>query len=691
VKKALILFAALSAAALLLVSCNQTAETALFPEPGKVKIVRDDFGVPHIYAANEKDLMFGFGYTVAQDRCRQIFASVLTTEGRLAELNGETALPNDQMVRMFRLRKLASEALPSLSPDQLNLLRSYCSGVNAFIEENRQSLPDYVTTLEPDDVLAMELMINLDFALMSHDSPMADLRRTGVGSNQFAVAPARSASGHALLCLDPHLPFDGMYRWTEAQLCTPQLSVIGAVIPGLPIIGLGHNGKIAWSLTVNYPDLSDLFAEEIDPADPSRYRTADGWSAFEQRNETFKIKTDDGFREETTTFLASAHGPVIKIENGVAYAARVAGLGEPGILKQFYDINHAASVQQAIEAFRTPGFNLQNLVTADTAGNIGYLYNALIPQRTTELDWSKAVPATDPRAQWGPYIPFDELPRIINPASGWLQNCNNSPWYVTTDSGIDPAALPNRLCTIDILGDRGARLTELLSADDSIEFEEMIAYATDTMVLKARLWVPALLEAAQRHPELAGGPTADALNILRDWNYHADSDSTAMTLFYAWYGRGDLSSIRQASDITEDILQMQLIELGAAAADLCSSYGSLDVPWGKILFFRHGEHEFPLSGGGIFNVLRQAWGTPEGQRLSVRGGSSYTMIVELSPTPRAVSCFPCGVSEDPASPHFADITKLYSEKRLKPVWFTPEEVLAHSESTQTIVVNVSAN
>jgi acyl-homoserine-lactone acylase len=219
----------------------------------------------------------------------------------------------------------------------------------------------------------------------------------------------------------------------------------------------------------------------------------------------------------------------------------------------------------------------------------------------------------------------------------------------------------------------------------------MIAYVTDTVVLKARLWVPALLGAAERHPDLADGAAGEALELLRGWDYHADSDSTAMTLFFAWYSRGDLSSIRDSSGITEDILQKQLIELGAAAAELQAKYGSLEVPWGDILFLRHGGQEFPLSGGGIFDVLRQAWGTREGGRLSVHGGSSYTMVVELSPTPKAVSCFPFGVSENPASPHFADITKLYSQKRLKPVWFTPEDVEAHAESIETHVVPAQEN
>ena len=688
-KKAGMLLGLVLATLITLISCQPAPETDLYPAEGKVRIVRDESGVPHIYALNEKDLMYGFGYAVAADRAKQIFSSVLTTKGRLAELAGENALENDQAVRMFRLRKLADEKLPELSDEELSLLEYYCAGVNSFVESQREKLPAWVTSLEPADVLAMALMINLDFALMSRNSPMADLRRTGVGSNQFAVAPGRSQSGNALLSLDPHLSFDGMYRWTEAHLITPDLSVVGAVVPGLPMIALGHNGKVAWSLTVNFPDLADVFAEEIDPDNPDRYRAADGWREFEQWTETFKIRTENGFREESVTFNATHHGPVVKVHNGVAYAARLAGLGETGVLKQFHAVNHAGSVEELFEAFRTPGLNLQNVVAADTQGNIGYLYNALSPERSAELDWSRAVPGADPRAEWGAYIPFEKLPRLINPASGWLQNCNNSPWYVTDDTGIKADALPNRLCTTDYLGDRGARMREMLAADDSVTFDEMITCATDTTVMKARLWVPALLDAADRFPDLASGATADALALFRGWDNRADAGSPAMTLFFAWYTRGNLREIQDASQISDDILQKQLIELGMAANDLQSSFGSLEVPWEKILYLRHGQNEYPLSGGGAFDVIRSAWGRAQGPRLRVSGGSSYQMVVEMSQTPVALSCFPFGISEDPASPHFADMTKLYSRMEYKPVWFTPEDVKANAESTVEIEVKTA--
>ena len=673
----------------LLSSCQPQPADGPFPEAGKVRIIRDSYGVPHIYAADEGDLLYGLGYACASDRPEQIFATVLTTHGRLAELWGEGALQNDLMMRLFRLRPLAEEKTASLENDKLSLLQAYCDGVNAALQERRDTLPEWVTSLEPVDVVAIALMVNIDFALLSRDSPVADMRRSGIGSNQFAVAPQRSASGHAMLSIDPHLMFNGTYRWTEAHLVTEDYQTVGAVIPGLPLVGLGHNGKVAWSTTVNYPDLGDAYAEEINPDNPAQYRGPTGWLDFERWTETFRIKTADGFEEQTRECLASRHGPVVAVAEGKAYAVKIAGLGEIGIIDQYMALARADDVNDVIEAFRTPGFNMQNVVSADTEGNIAYLYNTLCPWRDPGVEWDKVLPPNDPRAEWGKYISFDELPKVVNPESGWLQNCNDSPWYVTENSGIVAEELPNRLCTIDRLGDRGRKLTELLSADDSITYDEMFAYAGDTEVLRARLWVPALLDGYDRFAgrmSLAGTETEEAIELLRGWDYHCDADSTAMALFFTWWERGNFSSIDDASQISDDIKQKQMIELGAAAAELKAAHGRLDVPWGDVLRLRHGDKTWPLSGGGIFSVLRAAYVRRGGDGMYVSQGASYQMVVEMTPVPVARSCFPFGVSEDPSSPHFSDMTELYSRMEYKPVWFTLEDVEANAESTVELEV-----
>lgn len=672
---------------LLLVSCALEEQPPI-PQEGEVLIVRDTYGVAHIYATNDVDLMYGHGYATAENRLHQMFASARLVQGRLAELQGEDALETDILLRSFRLKKRAEEALGSLDPATLERTKAYCRGVNDYIAANRDSIPEWIDEYSPSDVVALSMLINIYFPL---DEMRGDLRHAQQGSNQFAVAPAHSQNGYAMLSMDPHLMFSGPLVWTESHLTTPEYSVVGAVIPGLPGIIMGHNKNIAWCYTNNNPDLADVYAFKIDPDDRTRYLSHDGWKEFVVHEETFKIKTESGEEKRVRTLMQTHVGPVIQVKDGTAYAAALVQVEPGGMYQQSYNKMRAASVEEYFEIMNTRGMSMWNQMVADTGGNIGYLYNAVSPKRDPSLDWSRPVPGEDPRSQWQGFIPFEQLPRVVNPESGWLQNCNNVPWFVTENSGIDKVNLPFRLVAWEIITDRARRLSELLAGDKEVNFEEMIAYATDTLVLKARWWVPRLTAAYEQLKErmsLAGTETEKAIELLNRWDFRAEADSPAMALFYYWYGRGNLGAIDEDAEFTDDIKQKQMIELGAAAAEMKSRYGRIDIPWGQLLYLKRGEAEFSLSGGSsMFSIVRTAFGRmDESGRIPVSGGSSYQMVVELSPTPRARSSFPFGVDENPESKHFIDMTMLYHRKQYKPVWFTWSELRPNIEESKTLNV-----
>ncbi len=659
-----------------------------FPEAGKVRIVRDTYGLPHIFAANEEDAMYGIGYATAEDRLNQIFTTMYTAEGRLTELSGSADdLQSDVLFRSFRFKHRAEELFNDMKPEFRDLAVYYCKGIDDFIQQNREKVPDWITGFEPGDMMAIAFLMN---ARESFDDLRGDVWRGQRGSNHFAVAPSRSASGYALLSMDSHEPFSGPTAWYEAQLSTPEFSVIGAVIPGLPIITMGHNGKIAWHTTNNDPDLADVYKFKINPDDGMQYLSYDGWKKFSEREETFRIKSGDGFREEKKTIKETHVGPVLEVRDGYAYAARIIDFDSPTFLEQAYDRTKAGSVKEYFEIMRLPGLSMWNHTIADSKGNIGYLYNALCPKRNPELDWSRPVSGEDPRSEWMGYIPFEDLPKIINPESGWLQNCNDSPGYVTENSGIDEDSLPVRLVEHKWFGDRGRRLSELLAGDDSVTFEEMLAFATDTLVWKARQWVPHILEAYERFGgELSSQETSlrDAVNLLRTWDFHCEADSNVMALFQLLYLRARLDRQNPGRTFLDDDLKKLLKVVDAAAAELKKNFGLMDIPWGRIHFLRHGGKEYPLGGGSSsLPTPRACFTRVDDGRLRVVGGSSYHMVVELSPTPRALSCFPLSASEDPKNPHYSDITEIYARKEYKPVWFTWDDLSQHVESDRTLDV-----
>jgi acyl-homoserine-lactone acylase len=670
---------------------GQSQEVAIsspFPEAGKVRIIRDTYGIPHIFAANEPDAMYGLGYATAEDRLKQVFTTMYTAEGRVTELaGGQNNLQNDILFRSFRFKQRAEELLNDMKPEHRNLVVYYCKGIDDFIQEHREKVPDWITGFEPSDSMAIAFLMN---ARESYDDLREDQWRGQRGSNHFAVAPSRSASGYALFSMDSHEPFSGPTAWYEAQISTPEFSAVGAVIPGLPLITMGHNRKIAWHTTNNNPDLADIYKFKINPGNEKEYLSQDGWKTFSEWEETFRIKSRPGFREETKTIRETHVGPVLEVQDGYAFAARIIKFDSLTFFEQAYNRTKATSVKEYFEIMRMPGLSMWNHTVADSEGNIGYLYNALCPKRNPELDWTKPVPGEDPRSDWMGYIPFDDLPRVINPDSGWLQNSNDSPGYVTENSGIDEDTLPVRLVENKWFGDRGKRLSELLAADKSVTFEEMLRYATDTLVWKARQWVPRILEAYERFAEdlsSLGNSLGEAVKLLKAWDFRCEADSNAMALFQLLYIRGDLGQLNPEKAYPEKVTKKLLKDLDASAAELKKNFGRTDIPWGKIHYLKLGGREYPVGGGSSWLPTPRACFTRvEEGRLRVVGGSSYHMVVELSPTPRALSCFPLSASEDPDSPHYSDITEVYARKEYKPVWFTWDDLSRHIESDITLDV-----
>ncbi len=667
---------------------QETAPLSPFPEEGKVRIVRDTYGLPHIFAANEADAMYGLGYATAEDRLNQIFTTMYIAEGRLSEITGgKDDLQSDILFRGFRFKQRADELFMKMKPELRDLAVYYCRGIDDFIKEHRDKVPAWITGFEPSDMMSIAFLMN---ARESFDDLRGDVWRGQRGSNHFAVSPARSASGHALLSMDSHEPFSGPTAWYEAQITTPEFSVVGAVIPGLPIITMGHNGKIAWHTTNNDPDLADVYKFKINPDNEKEYLSHDGWKTFSERKETFRIKSGDGFLEEKMTIKETHVGPVLEVKDGYAFAARIIEFDSPTFLEQAYNRTKAKSVKEYLEIMRIPGLSMWNHTIADTEGNIGYLYNALCPKRNPELDWSRPVSGEDPRSEWMGYIPYEDLPKLLNPESGWIQNSNDSPGFVTENSGIDEGALPVRLVEIKWFGDRGKRLSELLSADKSVTFEELLEFATDTLVWKARQWVPRILEAYERFGDELSSPENlldEAVNLLRTWDFRCEVGSQGMALFQLLYLRANLSRANPDAKFSEDDMKKFLKTMDATAAELKKNFGRLDIPWGKIHYLKHGGKEYPLGGGSSsLPTPRACFTRVEEGRLRVVGGSSYHMVVELSPIPRALSCFPLSASEDPDSPHFSDITEIYARKEYKPVWFTWDDLSPHIESDRTLDV-----
>ncbi len=280
--------------------------TAYEPPPeGKVRIVRDTYGVPHIIASRTRDLYYGAGYCQAEDQLENIGKNFRRAAGRSAEFDGIAGLGMDYLVRAFGVPARGDALYEQLPAEHQQQLIGYAAGVNAWLKENRDQAPAWIEPARPQDVMRFATYSDMQFTL-SHcfnDLNLAGIKfnaaevtgvvgdhRAVLGSNQFAISPQRSATGAAQLSMDPHLPFNGFHHWYEQHLIGPEFNVMGACFCGLPYISMGRSETGAWSMTVNAPDLGDMFVFDIKPDDPNQYRDIDDWRKFDDREELFLIR-----------------------------------------------------------------------------------------------------------------------------------------------------------------------------------------------------------------------------------------------------------------------------------------------------------------------------------------------------------------------------------------------------------------
>jgi len=668
--------------------------------PASNEILWDRWGVPHVYGRDDEGAAYGFGWAQAEAHGDLILRLYGRARGRAAEYWGERYAASDRVVRTMGIPGRAEEWHAAQSPEARRRLDAFVAGFNAYASahpeklraDNRAMLPVTAT-----DVLGhMQHVIHFSFLSQPADvaAGIAPSRREA-GSNAWAIAPSRSASGNAMLLANPHLPWSGYFLWFEAQIAAPGMDAYGAALVGFPFLGIAFNDHLGWTHTVNTLDGADVY--ELTLA-PGGYRWDGGVRAFETRTDTFRVRGADGsFRTEILPIRSSVHGPVLGERDGKAYAYRVAGLDQPHLYDQYWDMARArnfAEFETAVKRLQMPMFTV---MYADREGRVMHLFNGQVPERSggTFEDWSGVVPGDDPSTLWTGTLPYERLPRVVDPASGWLQNANDPPWTTTFPLALRPDDFPAYVAPrqMDFRPQVSARM---LMADSSITFEEMIEYKHSTRVETADRFLDDLLAAAAAH----GTPAAkSAAEVLARWDRNTDAESRGAVLFKAWVhvmgeraqGRSPYAVPWSESDPLRTPRGLADPAAAAAALDAAAemvkeAYGGLDVAWGDVNRLRLGSVDLPANGAddqlGVFHSL---WTEPgEDGRFSAVGGDTYVAAVEFSDPVRARALLPYGNATQAHSPHRGDQLPLFSRKELRPVWRTRAEVEANLSSRQEL-------
>ncbi len=673
------------------------ARDSLFvPPAGQARILRDRYGVPHIYGETDVDVAFGFGFAQAQDHLIPMLLNYRAAGGRLSEVLGQGALESDYKALLWRIHSVAGERYGSISEPTRDLIGAFVKGINHYIEVHRQALPGWVEAVSGTDVVALSRWLNLYF---SERTGWRELAQKGllsgpspVGSNQWVVGPSRSSTGSPIFVMDLHLPWRPPLQMYEAHLVSREgLNVAGATFFGLPVVVVGHTDRIAWSMTVNDTDVFDLYEEKLDPANPRRYLYEREKQRMSSRRVKIRVRQEKGTVEVKRELLYTHHGPVYKVVEDWAYAARSSMQDVVNTIGQLYAMNRA----QDLNAFRRAMAQLElpmfHVMYGDVDGNLFYVFNARCPTRAERFDWRSAVPGWTVETEWGAILEFNRLPQVTNPPSGFMQNCNVAAHLVTVESGLDPDVFPAYLGWGEA-NDRGRRALGWLFVHPLSTVGEMRRMARDEYLIAAEELKGIILRAYNRvwqeiyDPD---GRLALAVDLLRNWDNRATVESRGTLLFSVWKERFDPLFKQNTADQRRDMLALEKLALEAlrmAVEYMMETYGRLDVRWGEVHVIDRGGRIFPVGGSPPrTEALHTTWAEQgEDGLLRVIGGSAFTMVVSLSQPVQAWSLLPYGNSEDARSPHYSDQAALQGREGDKPAWFGQAEIARNLEAVTTV-------
>ncbi len=699
------------------------------------EIIRDQYGVPHIYGETDADAAFGVALAHAEDDFFTLQDVVAMSRGRYGAIAGEDGARIDYAYHLIDARGTAERSYPGLPADTRALFDAYAAGLNHYAEQHPEELklanlfPVTGIDVAAGFALRQPFFFGLDSVIgplvagedlprehgpdipgfprppmpdaLAPDAPQSAPKQAKVlalplgddaehlGSNAFAIAPERSG-GPTTLISNSHQPLRGGVAWYELVIESGEgWHFAGANFPGSPFPFVGHNEDLGWTNTVNTPDMIDIYQLELDETG-TRYRLDGQWRDLESKWVTLPVKLGPVVLPIRREVLRSVHGPVIRNAKG-AFAIRYGGIDRIDQLDAYYRINKATSFAEWEAQLARMAIPSTNFIYADKTGTIAYVYNAAIPNRPADVpaDWRNVLPGDRSDLIWAGAVDYASLPKLVNPASGWLYNSNNEPF---TAAGAGNDLVPDDFSPV--LGierkqtNRSRRAYRLLSEASVLDRATLTAIKYDTGYERegyiARLFdtLEQMPDAGTLNPEVMA-----ARDLLLRWDFTADNVGAADAL--ALLVIRDFMSADYSNKPFPDVPA----KLQAAADHLTTHFGRLDPPMADLLRLRQGGVDLPLDGGSDTLRASTTWDVDDDGRLSVKHGDSFIMWIEWQPGQRVFSrsVQPFGAATTrPRNPHYTDQMRLFVDHKLKPVRFWRDDVLANA-SSRRMVTNSATN
>ncbi|OKH20905.1 acylase [Hydrococcus rivularis NIES-593] len=670
-----------------------------FAQEPNTEILWDTYGVPHIYSKNERNAFYAFGWSQMQSHGNLILRLYGTARGRATEYWGEKYLESDRWVRSMGVFDRAQTWYEAQSPTFRLYLDAFAAGINRYARQHPELIDDSVEVVLPVnavDVLAHAQRV-LNFTFVVAPTTVAELTKQerNYGSNGWAIAPEHSESGNAILLANPHLPWSDLFLWYEAQIVAPGIDAYGATLVGIPVLAIAFNDNLGWTHTVNTYDGWDVY--ELTLADGG-YRFDGKLKTFQTQEQTLKIKQSDGsFRQETFLVRHSIHGPIVAEKDGKPIALRVAGLDRARALEQWWDMARATNFTQFEAVLKRLQLPMFTVMYADRDGHILHLFNGQVPVRDRgDFNyWQGIIPGDTSATLWTKTHPYKDLPRLLDPKSGWLQNANDPPWTTTFPLALNPDDYPAYMAPRGVMNFRAQRSARMLAEDEKISLKEAIEYKHSTRMELADRILDDLIDAARRSNKAS---VRQAVQVLQAWDRQADADSQGAVLFDFWTQEMDFPNSfaipwrENAPRVTPDGLkdpQKAVTALETASAKVKAAYGKLDIEWGEVFRLQYGTVDLPANGGfgdlGIFRVVNFESGD-NGRFYSV-DGDSYVAAIEFSNPVKAMVLTSYGNATQPNSSHVGEQLELFARKQLRVAWRSRQEILTHLAQRQVFAAD----
>jgi acyl-homoserine-lactone acylase len=663
-----------------------------------IKIARDSYGVPHIMAKTDAEVAYGLAWVQCEDDFVTFQELMSACKGMLGEIKGKDGLVADFGIKFMGLKEIPEEKYKAeVTGNFKKYLESFVDGINTYAKLHpNKVLLDGLFPITGQDIITGYLLGNLEVSHAGNDlkkilggTIIKDLKsETPKGSNAFAFSKNKTTDGKTYLAINSHQPLEGWYSWYEAHLISEEgLNILGGTFAGGICIFHGANENLGWAHTVNHGDFSDVYQLEMHPEKENFYKFDNEWIELKEKKYTSWLKLIGPIKIPISkTIYKSKYGPTFKTDDGV-FAWRFVVGQSIKMAEQWFKMNKAKNFKEFKDALKIRGLASLNIVYADKEDNIYYISNGRFPQRNPKYNWKKILPGNTSETLWNQnLIPFDSLPQVLNPESGWVFNTNNSPFSATDTNNNFKETNLNKLMGFQITGmenNRSNRFLELMKQYDTISYDDFKTIKYDNQYPKIMTTRNALnLEdlmhlKPEEYPEIA-----DAISLLSSWDRKTGkTNKTAALYILSWMHLNEKRKqegrdIRRGSVTTEDCV----LGITKAKEELLKNYGSLQVELGELQ--KHSREKVNLPIGGAPDVLAAIYSkkvNESDKTYRAFAGESYIELVRFGKNGVEIETINSyGSNANKGDKHATSQMKSFTNQKLKKMTLSKEEVLKNA-------------